>query len=118
MVRHTADAVQFGPMSGNISMGVGIKLPFMLLIDGGNAAISVEYDMVKLHKVFPGYLECCALKILLVEDIGQHSHHVEGDANKPELFAALNGDKVINLIRLTPNSDGNILRGRVNVGMQ
>ena len=46
VVRHTADAVQFGAMAGNISMSVGVQLTLMLLIDGGNAAISAENDVV------------------------------------------------------------------------
>ena len=35
-----------GAMAGNISMSVGVQLPLMLLIDGGNAAISAENDVV------------------------------------------------------------------------
>lgn len=46
VVRHAADAVQLGAMAGNISMSVGVQLPLMHLVDGGNAAISAENDMV------------------------------------------------------------------------
>ena len=44
-------------------MSVGIKLTFMYLIDGGNTAISAEYDMVNKVGVTPNVANIALFRV-------------------------------------------------------
>ena len=46
MVRHSVQSIEFTAVIDDVAMHIGIQFSLMLFINGLNAAIGAEYDMI------------------------------------------------------------------------